>query len=117
MGALHASATGALVAALIGFGLLAVVCAVLQRVPAWLGWLRVALVIALAAQAVAGLALFAGGARPAEWLHWVYGAVAVGSLVLADSVSEEAPSRPRAASYAAGSLVSLLMVWRLASTG
>jgi hypothetical protein len=77
------------------------------------GLLTVVLVIA----AAGGLGLLAGGARPRELLHFVYGVIAVGAVPIADSVTRQADPRPRAIATLIGAMVSLVVVVRLFGTG
>lgn len=114
---LHALASTGLLAALVGYALLSAGMAVTRRAPRWLDTLRLALVATLVAQSGIGAALAVSGAGPAEWLHWLYGAAAVGVLLLAGTFSADASPRPRLAVVAVASLFSVAMIWRLSVTG
>jgi hypothetical protein len=75
------------------------------------------LTVVLVVTAAGGLGLLAGGARPRELLHFVYGVIAVGAVPIADSVTRQADPRPRAIATVIGALVSLVVILRLFGTG
>jgi hypothetical protein len=117
MSELHAAAATGLIAGAVGFAVVGGVMAALDRAPAWLDWLRIALVIAIAIQAAIGLLVLVGGSAPAEQIHWLYGVVVLAVPVLAPSIVEEAPPRWRAAVFALAGLLVAILAWRLAATG
>jgi hypothetical protein len=73
--------------------------------------------IVLGMAAAGGLALLAGGHRPAEWLHLVYALLAFGLVPLADSLAALASPRRRALARLGGALVALGVIARLFATG
>lgn len=83
----------------------------------WVDRLRAALAILLVAEAAIGAVLFIRGARPAEWLHLVYGVAALAVLPLAGSLAIGRSPTARTAVIAGGALVALILLWRLVSTG
>jgi heme A synthase len=83
----------------------------------WLEWSWKALVGLVALQAVVGALAYAGGDRPGDSLHLLYGAVSLGVLPAAHRFSSEAPPRGRAWTFAVAGLFLLLIVWRLFTTG
>jgi hypothetical protein len=117
MSELHAAAGTGLLAGAAGFAIIGGILAALDRAPVWLDWLRAALAVALALQAVTGLLLLISGRGPAEQIHWLYGAVIVAVPVLAGSFVEAAPPRPRAAVFALAGVLVAVLAWRLAATG
>jgi hypothetical protein len=117
MSELHAAAATGLFAGAVGFAAIGGVMAVLDRAPAWLDWLRIALVMALALQAATGLLVLLGGGAPAEQIHWLYGVVILAIPVLAASFVAEAPPRSKAAVYALAGLLVAVLAWRLGATG
>ncbi len=84
-----------------------------RRVAQLEGLLTVVLVIT----AAGGLGLLVGGARPRELLHFIYGAIAIGAVPVADSLTRQADPRPRAIATLIGALVSLVVIARLFGTG
>ena len=64
-----------------------------------------------------GLGLLVGGGRPREILHYVYAIVALGALVVADSIARQAGPRRRAVASLIGALVALAVIARLFQTG
>ncbi len=83
----------------------------------WLGWLRQAVTVVLGLQLLLGIVVYAGGSRPQNRLHLLYGIVAVWILPAADRFASEAPPKPRAAVLAVGGLLTLGVIWRLVETG
>jgi len=75
------------------------------------------LTVVLVVTAAGGLGLLAGGARPRELLHFVYGVIAIGAIPVADSMTRRADPRPRAIATLIGALVSLVVIVRLFGTG
>jgi hypothetical protein len=73
--------------------------------------------IALVVSAAGGLGLLLGGARPREILHFVYAIVALGALVVADSISRRATPRTRATASLIGTFVAMAVIARLYQTG
>lgn len=107
----------ALVAALL-FALAAALVAWLDRGgDAWIARLRLALEAILVVQVLIGLVLFLAGARPSEWLHFVYGLGILAAIPLATSFASDAPPRARSGVLAVAGVVVLLLAWRLLSTG
>jgi hypothetical protein len=74
-------------------------------------------VLALVVTVAGGLGLLAGGGRPREILHFVYSIVALGAVVVADSISRRAGPRRRAIATLVGALVALAVIARLFQTG
>lgn len=83
----------------------------------WLENLRWQLVAVIVVQLVVGVITFAGGARPGEELHLVYGVVSIAPVPLASSFAAEAPPKPRAWVLATGGVVTALIMWRSWVTG
>ena len=117
MSELHAAAGTGVLAGAAGFAVIGGILAVLERAPAWLEWLRTALVVTIVLQAAIGLLVVVSGRGPAEEIHWLYGVVILGVPVLAGSFVEEAPPRQRAAVFALAGLLVAVLAWRLAATG
>jgi hypothetical protein len=79
---------------------------------------RVAVLLAVAMTAAGGLALLAGGHRPAEGLHAVYTALAFGLVPIADHAATTLRSdRGKALARLGGGLAALVVVARLLATG
>jgi hypothetical protein len=117
MSELHAAAATGLLVGTLGFAVIGAVMAALDRAPAWLDWLRVALVVAIALEAATGIGVLAAGGVPAEQIHWLYGVVILAVPVLAGSFVKDAPPRPRAAVYALAGFLVAVLAWRLGATG
>jgi uncharacterized membrane protein len=73
--------------------------------------------ILLGMAAAGGLALLLGGQRPKEFLHLVYGLLALGLVPLADSLAAQAGPRRRALVRFLGALVAAGVIMRLFATG
>lgn len=116
MSAVHAIGALIVLVVLAGATLLTVGAA-LRGGAAWVERIRVAVLVAVGAEAAIGAVTYLTGARPNEPLHVVYGLVVLGVLPLANSFASEAPPRPRAWVIAAALGVMLILFWRLASTG
>jgi hypothetical protein len=74
-------------------------------------------ILALVVTMAGGLGLLVGGGRPREILHYVYAIVALGALVVADSIARQASPRRRAIASLIGALVALAVIARLFQTG
>jgi hypothetical protein len=74
-------------------------------------------ILALIITVAGGLGLLFGGARPRETLHYVYAIVALGALVVAESIARQASPRRRAIASLIGALVALAVIARLFQTG
>jgi Flp pilus assembly protein protease CpaA len=75
------------------------------------------LTLVLVVTMAGGLGLLAGGARPREVLHFVYAAIAVGAVPVADSLSRHGDPRRRGIATCVGALVALVVILRLFGTG
>jgi hypothetical protein len=117
MSELHAAGWPLFAIGLALLGLAAAVAAMRGRRPAALEWSRRAALVALVAQASIGLALAARGAAPSELLHWIYGAVVIGVLLVSGSLPAEVADGPRSWALAAGSAIGVVLVWRLWASG
>lgn len=117
MNAVHAAAWPVLSIALVGLAVIAAVSAVRDRWPAALDALRRVLLVVLVAQAAIGLALAVRGAGPSELLHWVYGGVVIGALLVPGSLAAETDPRRRSWAMAIGSAMGAVLVWRLWASG
>ncbi|HEU4947914.1 MAG TPA: hypothetical protein VFT31_12235 [Kribbella sp.] len=79
---------------------------------------RDATVLAAGMTAASGLALLITGHRPAEWLHLVYAALALGLVPVADNAGTTLRSdRGKALARLGGGLVSVVVIARLFQTG
>jgi hypothetical protein len=79
---------------------------------------RAAVLLAVVMTAAGGLALLAGGHRPAEWLHAVYATLAFGLVPVADNAAATLRSdRGMALARLGGGLAALVVVARLLTTG
>jgi hypothetical protein len=99
---------------------LIVVAFVVARLLGHRAWLETAwkvVVGAVALEASIGIILYATGDRPKETLHLLYGVVAVVALPAASSFAQDAPPKARSWVLVVGGAFTLLMVWRLFSTG
>jgi hypothetical protein len=84
---------------------------------AWVVRLRLVLEGILVVQVLVGAVVFISGARPTEWLHFVYGVAILAVIPLATTFASEAPPRARSGVLAVAGVVILLLAWRLLSTG
>ena len=108
-------------------GLLGVAACVAFAIVAWISTaglarrLATGLRLAVAALAVVaaaiGLALALRGGQPAEWLHWVYGALLVVVPVAAGAVVAERSERGRSVVLAISGTLLALIAWRAVVTG
>lgn len=117
---LHAIGAWVVVAVVIGFGLVATALAALDpagRGQQLLRIVRVLVGVLVGVEALLGVVLFVGGARPAEMLHLLYGLAILVVLPVAAGFADEAPPRPRAGVMAAAAVVQLLLIWRVYLTG
>lgn len=117
MSAVHAGAWPVVAVGLAGIAGLAAAAAVRNRFPAPLEWLRLAALVVLVAQASIGLALAVRGGGPSELLHWIYGAVVVGVLLVPGAIEATTAPGRRSWALAAGSIVGAVLVWRLWASG
>ncbi|MGH2735289.1 MAG: hypothetical protein ACRDKZ_06905 [Actinomycetota bacterium] len=101
----------------VAFFVFALYCARSGRALGALATARKVLAAAIGLQTLLGLLLLARGSRPAEGLHYVYSAVALGAVPLARYFASEAPPKARAGTMAAGAVLTLIMIWRLWETG
>ncbi len=83
----------------------------------WARRLALAVTALLAAVAVAGLFLLASGDAPADGLHLLYAIAVIGAVPLGLVFASEAPPRARSGVLAVVGFSTLLLVWRLFSTG
>jgi heme A synthase len=113
----HAAGGWIVLGAVAAFTLVALFFARFADPPAWLERARVALVLVLGMQAGLGILTYAGGKRPSESLHLLYGVAILGVLPLARAFSSEALPRPRSGVLAAAGVVTLALVWRAFATG
>ena len=79
--------------------------------------LRRVMLLVLVVTSAGGLGLFLAGGGPHEPLHLLYGALAIGSLPVADSLAREAGPRRRAIITLVAAVVLLVLVLRLFQTG
>jgi len=84
--------------------------------PALRAYLRLTF-LAIVVQGVVGLVLFAGGNRPAEGLHWIYGPATLLSLPVAWSLSSGSDQRREAVALFGGALAVFLFSLRAIGTG
>lgn len=117
MSVLHAGAWPVVAIGLAGIAGLATVAAVRNRFPAALEWLRRAALVVVVAQASIGLALAVRGSGPSELLHWIYGAVVVGVLLAPGALEATTAPGRRSWALAAGSIIGVVLVWRLWASG
>jgi heme A synthase len=115
--ALHAAAGPILLVALLAFGVIAVGCAMTRRLPRSLDRARQVLLGLVVAQAAIGLALAVRGGAPAEWIHWLYGALVVVALLAPGVLADDVPVARRAAVLAGGAGLAVVMAWRLGASG
>ncbi len=104
---------------LVGAALLSAVsagAAVVDRGGPWVERLRRAVLALVASEVLLGGVLWLSGARPAEGLHLLYGALILGPLPLASSFAAEAPPRARSWVLAVAGGLLLLFAWRLFAT-
>jgi hypothetical protein len=79
---------------------------------------RIAVVMAAAMTATAGIALLISGKRPGEWLHLIYAALVFSMIPLTDNAAETLRShRGKALARVGGGLTCLLVITRLFATG
>ncbi|HVM24619.1 MAG TPA: hypothetical protein VM253_04410 [Candidatus Limnocylindrales bacterium] len=114
---LHAAAWPVVGVGLAILAAAAAVAAVSGRAPAALEWMRRAALALIVAQAAIGLALAARGAAPAELLHWVYGIAILVVLLAPGSLPHDTSAARRSWVLAAGSLVAVVLTWRLWASG
>jgi hypothetical protein len=106
---------------LVGMGGVAVEAAIrtVRVRPSW-GWLsRVpeVMLLLVVATAAAGLALLAAGQRPREYLHFIYAALALGAVPIADGLASRWSLRRTAVARLVGALIGLGVILRLFNTG
>ena len=109
------------VLALVGMALVAVEGGVrtLRAVPPgrWASRSSDVLLLLFLATGAGGLALLAGGHRPKEGLHYLYGLLAFGAVPVADSLAGRWTPRRTAMARLAGAVVGLGLIFRLFATG
>jgi hypothetical protein len=106
--------------AMLALGVLAVaatVAAALGRATQVLEWTRRVVLAVLVAEAAVGLALAVRGARPDEWIHWLYGVAIVVVLLLPGGLRRELSPRARSGALALSSAVAAALTWRLWASG
>lgn len=109
-------ANAVLLLGLVG-ALWAALCIWQRRVsPALRAYLRLT-ELAIAVQALVGLALFVSGRRPAQGIHWFYGPAVLLSLPVAWTYARGGGERREAWALLAGSLAVFLFAWRAINTG
>ena len=84
---------------------------------AWIRWLGLAVTALFGAVAIVGLFLLASGESPSEGLHLLYAAAVMGAVPIGLTFASEAPPRARSGVLAVVGLATILLVWRLFSTG
>jgi hypothetical protein len=84
---------------------------------AWVRRLALAATALFGAVALAGVFLLASGQAPAEGLHLLYAVAVIGAVPLGLVFAGEAPPRARSGVLAVVGLATLLLAWRLLSTG
>ncbi|MDP9225119.1 MAG: hypothetical protein M3P18_14990, partial [Actinomycetota bacterium] len=80
-------------------------------------WLRRTVTFVVVLQALVGALLFAGGQRPQESLHLLYGVAALGVLPFGSFFAAEAPPRPRATVLAVTGFLTVGILFRSFVTG
>lgn len=83
----------------------------------WASRLSDALLIMVGVTAAGGLALLAGGHRPADSLHFLYAILAFGAVPVADQIAARTPPRRRAVARLIGAVVGFGVILRLFATG
>jgi hypothetical protein len=81
------------------------------------GSLRLAVAGVAVVAAALGLALALRGDNPAEWLHWVYGAVLVLVPMAAGTLLAERSERGRSLGLAVAGTLLVFVAWRAVVTG
>ena len=81
------------------------------------GALRVGVAALAVVAGAIGLALTLRGDQPAEWLHWVYGAVLVVVPVVAGTIVAERSERSRSVLMAITGTLLAVIAWRAVVTG
>jgi hypothetical protein len=87
-----------------------------QMLPLVRVYLRVTIAL-VAAQVVVGLVLVATGARPRQFLHWIYGAAMLLGVPLALAVSGRMRGREQRVWLAGGAVLTVLFALRAVATG
>jgi hypothetical protein len=103
-----------------GLGAMAVtaaILAVLDRESRLLEWVRRGALALLVAEAALGLAIAARGGGPSEGIHWLYGGVILGVLLIPGSVPAELTPRAKSGALALGSAIAAALAWRLWASG
>ena len=80
-------------------------------------WLQAAVVALLVIVAASGLVLVLAGGRPADGLHFLYAATAIGIIPLTRSFAGRASRRSASAAMLAAFLVLAVLLYRLFTTG
>lgn len=113
----HATGGVLLLGAIVLFLAVALVLTFTGGMRPWLETLRKVMTGLVAVQVGIGALLYAMGQRPAETLHLLYGAVALGVLPFASTFSSEAPPKARAGVISLGAVLTLGLLFRALSTG
>jgi hypothetical protein len=79
-------------------------------------YLRVTIAL-VAAQVVVGLVLVATGARPRQFIHWIYGAAMLLALPIAMAVGRRLRGREQGVWLAGGAVLTGLFALRAVATG
>ena len=107
-----------LVAGLSVLAVMAATMAVLDRPPMpSLDFARRVLLGIIVAEAAVGLVLALRGAEPTEWIHWLYGGIIIGALLLPASLVTNGTPRSRSVALAGAAGLAAIFAWRLWGTG
>lgn len=116
--ALHLYLAFAGAAAMVLVALEGTVRAWLKRAPGRLSaWVSALAMLALMITIGGGLGLFVRGARPREFLHFIYAVLALATIPFVDALTSKASPRMQGLATMLGALVALVVIWRLFSTG
>ena len=88
--------------------------------PSWMPAVRVYLrltVAAIAVQVVIGIVLVGTGHRPAQGIHWFYGAAMLLAMPLAFTVGARLPAREQPWWIVGGAVATVLLATRALTTG
>lgn len=91
--------------------------ALTRSAPAWRDLLRRVVVGLLVVEGALGIVLYAGGARPEEGIHVVYGVALAAVPAIAATFAGEAPPRPHGVVMSLAWAIALGLLWRLIETG
>ena len=109
---------GFIVAIVAMVGALAAAAALVR--PSWMPAVRVYLrltVAVIAVQVVIGIVLVATGHRPAQGIHWFYGAATVLAMPIAFTVGTRLPAREQPWWVVGGAVATVLLATRALTTG